>query len=54
MDELNHKIECIEFEMDIRIESLIDNLHKYRDDYKNKLFMYKEKFKKYFCFLSLH
>jgi hypothetical protein len=54
MDELNHKLESIEFEMDIRIESLIEDILKYRDEYKNKLFMYKEKFKKYFCFLNLH
>ena len=54
MDELNHKIESIEFEMDIRVESLIEDIHKYRDEYKNKLVIYKEKFIKYFCFLSLH
>ncbi len=54
LDELNHKIECIENEMDIRIESLIDNLHKYREEYKNKLVIFKEKLKKYFCFICLH
>jgi hypothetical protein len=31
MDELNHKIESIEFEMDIRVESLIEDIQKYRD-----------------------
>jgi hypothetical protein len=51
MDELNQKIENIEFEMDIRVESLIADIHKYRDKYKHKLDIYKEKFKKYFVIL---
>jgi hypothetical protein len=54
MDELNHKLECIENEMDIRVESLIADIHKYREEYKNILVTFKEKFIKYFCFPCLH
>jgi hypothetical protein len=52
MDELNHKIESIQFEMDIRVESLIIDIHKYLDEYKNRLDIYKEKFKSIFVSLD--
>jgi hypothetical protein len=32
MDEFNKKVETLENEMDIRVESLIAEIHKYRDD----------------------
>ena len=40
------KIENIENEMDIRVESLISEIHKYRDDYRLQLNKYKEELKK--------
>ncbi len=54
MGKLNRKIKRIENEMYIRADSLIEHIHKYRNEYKNKLVMYKEKFKKYFSFLSIY
>ena len=43
--ELNSKVENIENEMDIRVESLIASIHKYRDECKNKLDLFKEEIK---------
>ena len=37
IDELNLKIESIENEMDIRVESLVSSIHDYRDECKKKL-----------------
>ena len=44
--ELNSKIEGIENEMDIRVESLIASIHKYREECKIKLETVKEEFQK--------
>ena len=46
IDELNLKIEGIENEMDIRVESLIASIHKYREEYKIKLETVKKEFQK--------
>ena len=46
VDELNLKIEGIENEMDIRVESLIALIHKYREECKIKLETVKEEFQK--------
>ena len=37
IDETNLKFRQIENEMDIRIESIVSSVHKYRDDIKEKL-----------------
>ena len=47
IDEFNLKIERIENEMDIRVESLIESIHKYREECKIKLETVKEEFQKY-------
>jgi hypothetical protein len=44
--ELNIKIETIEYEMDIRVESLVASIHDYRDECKKKLDLIKEDFQK--------
>jgi hypothetical protein len=41
------KIENIENEMDIRIESSIEAINKYRDDFMLQLKKYKQDFEKY-------
>ena len=46
VDELNLKIEGIENEMDIRVESLIASIHKYREECKIKLETVKEQFQR--------
>ena len=46
-DEICHKIEIIENEMDIRVESLIEEIHKYHDTCKLKLGQLKEKYFEY-------
>jgi hypothetical protein len=43
-EELRYRIETVENDIDIRIESAIDDLHKLRDDLKNELKEIKEKF----------
>jgi hypothetical protein len=44
--ELSSKIEIIENEMDIRVESLISSIHNYRDECKKKLDLIKDDFKR--------
>jgi hypothetical protein len=46
MDEFNNKIEILKNEMDIRVESLIVQIHKYRDDYGLRLNHSKTEFQK--------
>jgi hypothetical protein len=46
--ELSSKIEIIENEMDIRVESLISSIHDYRDKCKKKLDLIRDNLKKYF------
>ena len=46
------KIENIEFEMDIRTESLIIEIQNYRDDYRLQLDKYKKDFEKYIEILN--
>jgi hypothetical protein len=46
--ELSSKIEIIENEMDIRVESLISSIHDYRDKCKKKLDSIRDNLKKYF------
>jgi hypothetical protein len=46
VDELNSKIEAIENEMDIRVESLVSSIHDNREKYKKKLDTLKDDFKK--------
>jgi hypothetical protein len=43
---LNLKIECIENEMDIRVESLVASIHDYRDENKKKLDLVRDSLKK--------
>jgi hypothetical protein len=44
--ELSSKIEIIENEMDMRVESLVSSIHDYRDECKKKLDLIREDFKK--------
>ena len=46
INELNSKIEGIENEMDVRVESLVNMIHDYRDECKHKLNKAKEEFQK--------
>jgi len=46
MNEFNKKVETLENEMDIRVESLIAEIHKYRDDYRLRLNNSKTEFQK--------
>jgi hypothetical protein len=46
VSELSSKIEIIENEMDIRVESLILSIHDYRDECKNKLDLIRDDFKR--------
>ncbi len=41
IDESNYKFQCIENQMDIRVESLVTSIHEYRDQFKIKLDKYK-------------
>ena len=50
--ELNSKLESIETEMDIRVESLVATIHDYRDECKKKLDFLKNELKKYFWCLN--
>ncbi len=43
--ELSSKIEMIENEMDMRVESLVSSIHDYRDECKKKLDSITEDFK---------
>ncbi len=42
--ELSSKIEIIENEMDMRVESLISSIHDYRDECKKKLDLIRDDF----------
>jgi hypothetical protein len=44
--ELSSKIEIIENEMDMRVESLVSSVHDYRDECKKKLDSIRNHFKK--------
>jgi hypothetical protein len=44
------KIENIEFEIDIRVESLIEEVHSYRDIFMLQLKKHKQDFEKYVSF----
>jgi hypothetical protein len=46
MNEFNKKVETLENEMDIRVESLIAEIHNYRDDYRLRLNNSKTEFQK--------
>ena len=46
MEEFNNKVEVIENEMDIRVQSLIMELHEYRDGCRRMLENSKEEFQK--------
>ena len=46
MKEFNRKVEDLENEMDIRVQSLIMEIHEYRDDCRLKLENSKQKFQK--------
>jgi hypothetical protein len=46
VNELSLKIEDIENEMDMRVESLVSSIHDYRDECKKKLDLIREDFKK--------
>ncbi len=43
-DEINNKFYLIENEIDIRIESIVTDLHKYRDELRDELNLIKTKF----------
>jgi hypothetical protein len=47
VSELSSKIEILEIEMDIRVESLISSIHDYRDECKKKLDLIKDHLKNY-------
>ncbi len=44
--ELSSKIEIVEIEMDMRVESLISSIHDYRDECKKKLDVIGDDFRK--------
>jgi hypothetical protein len=44
--ELSSKIEMIEIEMDMRIESLVSSIHDYRDECKRKLDLIRDEFER--------
>jgi hypothetical protein len=44
VSELSSKIENIEIEMDMRVESLVSSIHDYRDECKKKLDTVKDDF----------
>jgi hypothetical protein len=44
--ELSSKIEIIENEMDMRVESLVSSVHDYRDECKKKLDLIRDHFKR--------
>jgi hypothetical protein len=44
------KIENIKFEMDIRVESLIEEIHSYRDNIMAQLNKYEQDFEKHVSF----
>jgi hypothetical protein len=44
--ELSLKIEIIENEINMRVESLVSSIHDYRDECKKKLDLIREDFKK--------
>jgi hypothetical protein len=44
--ELSSKIEILENEMDMRVESLVSSIHDYRDECKKKLELIRDDFKK--------
>ena len=46
VSELSSKIENIENEMDMRVESLVSSIHDYRDECKNRLDLIRDHFKK--------
>jgi hypothetical protein len=46
IDELNQKIECIQNEMDIRLESLVASVYQHHDKCKNKLNAFKNDLEK--------
>ena len=46
VSELSSKIENIEIEMDMRVESLVSSIHDYRDECKKKLDLIRNHFKK--------
>jgi hypothetical protein len=46
VSELSSKIEIIENEMDMRVESLVLSIHDYRDECKKKLNLIRDDFKK--------
>ncbi len=50
--ELNSKLESIENEMDIRVESLVATIHDYRDECKKKLDFIKDELKKFLWWLN--
>jgi pyrimidine operon attenuation protein/uracil phosphoribosyltransferase len=52
IDDLKLKIENIENEMDIRVESMIIEIQNYRDDYRLQLDKYKKDFEKYIEILN--
>jgi hypothetical protein len=52
VDDLKLKIENIEYEMDIRTESLIIEIQNYRDEYRLQLDKYKKDFEKYIEILN--
>ena len=44
MDEMQIKMESLEYEIDLRVESLIAQIHKYRDEHLAKLRGFKNDF----------
>ena len=44
--ELSSKIEIIENEMDMRVESLVSSIHDYRDECKRKLDLIRDEFER--------
>ena len=46
VEELKNKIQAIEFEIDIRVESLITEIHNERDDLRDALKLFKQNYEK--------
>jgi hypothetical protein len=46
IEELSYKISCLENEMDIRVESLIQQIHNHSNEFRHQLKKLKEDFEK--------
>lgn len=53
LDELNAKLEIIENEIDLRVESIVSKAHTYGDELRMELNEFKENFQRYFMSIKI-